>query len=167
MFIPCSRAGDADGGVGARVGWPTTEVSRQNDLVVDCDHVCGCCGNGQGSWSVPAGPAGSAVAARDDDVDGGAGVGGWRTGFGGQPARIARAEVHRRCAGGGAMRQWAVVAEVVVAVADSVGGATAVTVAVAAWDTSGLGTRRQSMENHRQCPKNRSAVVVSSKEVVA
>jgi len=137
VFIPCSRAGDADGGVGARVGRPTTEVSRQNGLVVDCDRVCGCCGTGQGSWSVPAGPAGSAVVAGDDDVDGGAGVGGWRTGFGGQPARIARAEVHRHCADGGAMRQWAAVAVVVVAaaavaVADSVGGATAVTVVVAA-----------------------------------
>lgn len=121
---------------------------------------------------MPEGPAGNAVAAGDDDVDGGAGVGGWRTGFGGQPARIERAEVHRHCAGGGAMRQWAAVAEVAVAaaavaVADNAGGATAVTVAVAAWGTSRLGTRRQPMENHRQCPKNRSAVVVSSKEVVA
>lgn len=170
MFIPCSRAGEADGGVGARVGLPTTEVSRQNGLVVDCDRVCGCCGTGRGSWSVPAGPAGSAVVAGDDDVNGDAGVGGWRTGFGGQPARIARAEVHRRCAGGGAMRQWAAVAVVVVAavaVADSVGGATVVTVAVAAWGTSGLGTRRRPMENHRQCRKNRSAVAASSKEVAA
>lgn len=121
---------------------------------------------------MPAVPAGSAVAAGDDDVHGDAGVGGWRNGFGGQPAHIARAEVHRRCGGGGAMRQWAAVAEVVVAAAaiavvDSVGGATAVKVVVAAWGTSGLGTRRRPMENPRPCPKNRSAVVESSKEVVA
>lgn len=77
---------------------------------------------------MPAGPAGSAVAAGDDDVNGDAGVVGLRTGFGGQPARIARAEGHHRCAGGGVMQQWAAVA--VVAVADSVGGVTAVTVVV-------------------------------------
>jgi len=171
VFIPCSRAGGADDGVGAQVGRPTTAVSRQTGLAVGCDRVCGCCGTGQGSWYGPAGPAGSAVAAGDDGADGGAGVGGWRTGSGGRPARIARAEVHRRCAGGGAMRQRAAVAVVAVAaaiaVAGSADGATAATVAVAALGTSGLGTRRRPKENRRQCPKNRSVVVASSTEVAA
>jgi len=163
VFIPCSRAGEADGGVGAPVGLPTTAVSRRTGL----DRVCGCCGTGRGSWYGPAGPADTAAAAGDDGADGGAGAGGRRTGSGGRPARTARAVGRRRCAGGGAMRRRAAVAAAAIAVADSVGGATAATAAVAAWGTSGLGTRRRPLENRRQCPKSRSVVVGSWPEAVA
>lgn len=138
VSIPCSRAGEADGGVGAPVDRPTTVVSRRNGLAVGYDRVCGCCGTVPGSWSGPAGPVGIAVAAGNDGADGDAG--GQRIGADGRPARIARAEVHRRCAGDDVARPRVAVAAVTavavgVAVADNAGGATAATVAVVVWDT--------------------------------